>query len=59
MLCCLLTTGRVERRAADPNIRTPRDGFDSVSGYTNGSTVYILYSMDIRRAYPAYEVIFQ
>ncbi|CAK59382.1 unnamed protein product (macronuclear) [Paramecium tetraurelia] len=57
-LCCLVTTGRVEVRLPDQNIKRPSQGFDCVSGNTNGSDVFILYSMDIRRAYPAYEIIY-
>lgn len=30
--------------------------YDSVSGNTNGSDIYILYLMHVRRAYPTFEV---
>lgn len=57
-LCCLVTTGRVEVKQPDNNIKRPSIGYDCVSGFTNGSNVFIFYSMDIRRAYPAYEIIY-
>ncbi len=33
--------------------------YDSVGGITNGSQVYILYRMHVRRAYPAYTLTFE
>jgi hypothetical protein len=36
----------------------PSSGYDCVSGFTNGSNVFILYGMSIRRAYPAFEVVY-
>ncbi|CAD8124044.1 unnamed protein product [Paramecium sonneborni] len=59
MLYCLVTTGRVQETEENRNIRRPNQGYDSIKGQTNGSYVYILYKMDVRRAYPAYEVIYQ
>ncbi|CAD8094847.1 unnamed protein product [Paramecium primaurelia] len=58
-LCCLVTTGKVEIRQPDNTIKRPSQGFDCIQGNTHGSDVFILYSMDIRRAYPAYEVIYK
>ncbi|CAD8116186.1 unnamed protein product [Paramecium sonneborni] len=57
-LCCLVTTGKVEIKQQDNSIKRPSQGYDCVSGFTNGSNVFILYSMDIRRAYPAYEIVY-
>ncbi|CAD8109902.1 unnamed protein product [Paramecium sonneborni] len=57
-LCCLVTTGKIETRESSQNIKKPNDGFDCVSGYTQGSEIFVIYQMHVRRAYPAYEVIF-
>ena len=32
--------------------------YDTISGITGGSKVYIIYNMHARRAYPEYEIIF-
>ncbi|CAD8167784.1 unnamed protein product [Paramecium octaurelia] len=57
-LCCLVTTGKAEDRQQNTNIRKPSDGFDCVTGFTNGSNIFVIYQMHVRRAYPAYEVIY-
>ncbi|CAK61061.1 unnamed protein product (macronuclear) [Paramecium tetraurelia] len=59
-LCCLITTGKVSTMPQDKNIKRPPQGYDCVSGLSNegNSNIFVLYSMDVRRAYPAYEIIF-
>ncbi|CAK61618.1 unnamed protein product (macronuclear) [Paramecium tetraurelia] len=57
-LCCLVTTGKAENCQQNNNIRKPSDGFDCVTGFTNGSNIFVIYQMHVRRAYPAYEVIY-
>ncbi|CAD8121350.1 unnamed protein product [Paramecium sonneborni] len=58
-LCCLVTTGKTELRNPDPNILRPNDDYDCVTGTSNESEIFVLYQMDVRRAYLAYEVIFE
>ncbi|CAD8162528.1 unnamed protein product [Paramecium pentaurelia] len=58
-LCCLVTTGRSEQKNECKDIKKPSDGYDCVTGMAKNSQIFILYQMHVRRAYPAYEVIFQ
>ncbi|CAD8062981.1 unnamed protein product [Paramecium primaurelia] len=58
-LCCLVTTGRAEQKNECKDIKKPSDGYDCVTGMAKNSQIFILYQMHVRRAYPAYEVIFQ
>jgi len=58
LLCCKVATGRIHTYKNDNEIKRPPEGYDCVSGFTNGSNVFILYGMDARRFYPAYEIIF-
>ncbi|CAD8205589.1 unnamed protein product [Paramecium pentaurelia] len=59
-LCCLVTTGKVKICQQDKNIKRAPPGYDCVSGFSNegNSNIFVLYSMDVRRAYPAYEIVF-
>lgn len=41
------------------SLRMPPNGFDSVPGISNQSEIFVLYGVDVRRAYPAYEVIYK
>jgi len=53
-----VATGKVHICNSNNTIKRPPDGYDCVSGYTSGSNIFILYGMDVRRAYPAYEIIY-
>ncbi|CAD8196863.1 unnamed protein product [Paramecium octaurelia] len=57
-LYCLVTTGKAEKKIQSVDIRKPSEGYDSVTGLTRGSNIFVLYQMHVRRVYPAYEVIF-
>jgi len=58
-LCCKVATGRIHICNSNNTLRRPPTGYDCVGGFTNGSDVFILYGMDVRRAYPAYEIIYE
>ncbi|KAM3147242.1 hypothetical protein pb186bvf_000493 [Paramecium bursaria] len=54
-LLCLVATGKIQQLQPDSTLRRPPNGFDCVQGNTGGSDVFILYGLDVRRAYPAFE----
>ena len=64
-LCCQVATGKAYDCQPNGNLKRPpqipgmQTDYDSVTGITENTKVYILYQMDIRRAYPAYEVIYR
>jgi len=58
-LCCKVATGKIFTCKPQDTLLRPPEGYDCVSGFTNGSNIFVLYGMDVRRAYPAYEIIFK
>ena len=50
--------GKVFDCQPDKYLKRPPGDYSCVSGVSNGSKVYVLYDMDVVRAYPAYEVIY-
>lgn len=55
-LLCLVCTGKIKIQYEDSSLRRAPDGYDCVSSPCNG--IFVLYGMDVRRAYPAYEITF-
>ena len=54
MFFALVNLGRVADLPNDQNIKEPPKGYDSISGFTNGSKVFIVYAN--KKAYPQYYV---
>ena len=54
MFFALVNLGRVTDLPSDQNIKEPLKGYDSISGFTNGSKVFIVYAN--KKAYPQYYV---
>ena len=50
MFFAQVNLGKCNDMAPDKNIKTPPQGYDSISGFTGGSKVYIVYAN--KKAYP-------
>lgn len=61
--CFQVSTGKIHTCNRDNKIRRPPYGFDCVSGPSGSGkandNIFTLYGGDVRRAYPAYEVIYK
>ena len=53
-----VAVGRAEERERDNSIRRPSRGYDSVTGFTGGSRVYMVYDPDTR-ACPTHLVTYE
>ena len=58
-LLCEVVIGNSANLAPNNALKEPPYGYDSVNGLANNSEIYILYGMDVRRAYPSFEIIFE
>lgn len=55
-LYCKVVTGKIHPSGGNSSITKPPNGYDCVA---SGGGIFILYGVDARRAYPAYEIIFE